>query len=172
MHVYSTRQFALHIYKLLACLAMATSAASSVRDQLINSLLILALTLAVVQVAYVALVGTFPFNSFLAGFIACIGVSVFTGSHGGLRESSRSCVSADITRLKTDFVFSWPLMWCCSWTQAATLRCKGCNIRRQVALPILCRISGVHAASPGRRVEFHGLNNCNFTHSRLLSSRT
>lgn len=31
------------------------------------------------QVAYCALVGTFPFNSFLAGFLSCVGVFALTG---------------------------------------------------------------------------------------------
>ena len=33
------------------------------------------------QVLYCLLVGTFPFNSFLAGFISTLGVFIFTGLH-------------------------------------------------------------------------------------------
>ena len=33
----------------------------------------------IVQFAYCALVGTFPFNSFLSGFISCVGSFIMAG---------------------------------------------------------------------------------------------
>lgn len=47
--------------------------------QLIDYFLVFALVTGVIQFAYVLLVGQFPFNSFLAGFIAAVGFFVFTG---------------------------------------------------------------------------------------------
>lgn len=34
----------------------------------------------VIQFVYCALVGTFPFNSFLSGFISCVGTFILTGT--------------------------------------------------------------------------------------------
>ena len=34
----------------------------------------------IVQFAYVVLVGTFPFNAFLSGFISCVGSFVLAGA--------------------------------------------------------------------------------------------
>lgn len=48
--------------------------------QLIDYFLVFALITGIVQFAYVILVGSFPFNSFLAGFVAAVGFFVFTGS--------------------------------------------------------------------------------------------
>lgn len=48
--------------------------------QLIDLFMVFSLLTAAVQFGYVCLVGTFPFNSFLAGFIACIGAFVLTGT--------------------------------------------------------------------------------------------
>ena len=47
--------------------------------QLIDYFLVFALLTGVVQFIYVLLVGQFPFNSFLAGFVAAVGFFVFTG---------------------------------------------------------------------------------------------
>jgi oligosaccharyltransferase complex subunit epsilon len=47
--------------------------------QLIDYFLVFALVTGIVQFAYVLLVGQFPFNSFLAGFVAAVGFFVFTG---------------------------------------------------------------------------------------------
>jgi hypothetical protein len=33
------------------------------------------------QVAYMAIVGTFPFNSFLSGVLSCIGTAVLAGGN-------------------------------------------------------------------------------------------
>jgi len=45
---------------------------TSGRLKLIDSYLVFVLLTGVAQFAYCALVGTFPFNSFLAGFISCV----------------------------------------------------------------------------------------------------
>lgn len=45
----------------------------------VDSLLVLAIVVSVIQLGYCALVGTFPFNSFLSGFAASLGVFVLTG---------------------------------------------------------------------------------------------
>jgi oligosaccharyltransferase complex subunit epsilon len=47
--------------------------------RIIDAFLIWALLTGVIQFIYVCLVGTFPFNSFLAGFISTIGTFVFLG---------------------------------------------------------------------------------------------
>ena len=46
--------------------------------QLIDYFLLFALVTGIVQFVYVLLVGQFPFNSFLAGFVAAVGFFVFT----------------------------------------------------------------------------------------------
>lgn len=48
--------------------------------RLVDTFLALALAVAGLQFAYCALVGTFPFNSFLSGFAAAVGVFVLTGA--------------------------------------------------------------------------------------------
>jgi len=40
---------------------------------------VFALATGVIQFLYMLLVGQFPFNSFLAGFLAAVGFFVFTG---------------------------------------------------------------------------------------------
>ena len=49
--------------------------------KLIDSFLACVFVTGACQVAYCLLVGTFPFNSFLAGFISTLGVFVLTGLH-------------------------------------------------------------------------------------------
>lgn len=38
----------------------------------------------IIQFLYCLLVGTFPFNSFLSGFISCVGSFVLTGESGNI----------------------------------------------------------------------------------------
>jgi len=52
---------------------------SEQRIKIIDLFLLFQLLTGLVQMAYVTLVGTFPFNSFLAGFLACVGSFVLTG---------------------------------------------------------------------------------------------
>lgn len=46
--------------------------------QVVDALLVYVLWAGVVQFAYAAAVGSFPFNAFLAGFLSCVGVFVLT----------------------------------------------------------------------------------------------
>lgn len=48
--------------------------------KIIDAFLIYILTVGIVQFVYMLTVGTFPFNSFLAGFLSCVGVFVLTVS--------------------------------------------------------------------------------------------
>eukprot|EP01027_Heterolobosea_sp_BB2_P001321 GEZU01002022.1.p1 GENE.GEZU01002022.1~~GEZU01002022.1.p1 ORF type:complete len:130 (-),score=36.41 GEZU01002022.1:22-372(-) len=50
------------------------------RLKVIDVFLVYILLTGIIQFVYCALVGTFPFNSFLAGFISCIGLFVLTVS--------------------------------------------------------------------------------------------
>lgn len=50
------------------------------RLKLIDTFLIFLVALGIVQFVYVVLVGTFPFNAFLGGFISCVGQFVLTVS--------------------------------------------------------------------------------------------
>jgi len=52
---------------------------TSQRLKIIDLFLIYIMLTGVFQFVYVALVGTFPFNSFLSGFISTIGTFVLTG---------------------------------------------------------------------------------------------
>jgi oligosaccharyltransferase complex subunit epsilon len=47
---------------------------------LVDGLIVTSLLTAVVQVLYLVLVGSFPFNSFLSGFLACLGTYAFAVS--------------------------------------------------------------------------------------------
>lgn len=49
------------------------------RVKIIDLFIVYAITTALIQFAYCVIVGTFPFNSFLAGFFTCIGFVVLTG---------------------------------------------------------------------------------------------
>lgn len=50
--------------------------------KLIDAFLAYVLTTGIIQFLYCVLVGTFPFNSFLSGFICTVGVFVLTGTLG------------------------------------------------------------------------------------------
>mmetsp|Transcript_18041 Transcript_18041/g.38795 ORF Transcript_18041/g.38795 Transcript_18041/m.38795 type:complete len:111 (+) Transcript_18041:85-417(+) len=51
---------------------------SPVRVKVVDAFLIYALATAAVQFAYMMLVGTFPFNAFLAGFLSSVGFFALT----------------------------------------------------------------------------------------------
>ncbi|GFR46726.1 hypothetical protein Agub_g8349 [Astrephomene gubernaculifera] len=51
---------------------------SPVRVKVLDAFLLYALATAGVQFAYMLLVGSFPFNAFLAGFLSCIGFFALT----------------------------------------------------------------------------------------------
>ena len=51
------------------------------RIKLIDAYLFYIMMTGVVQFAYCCLVGTFPFNSFLSGFISCVGAFVLGGNN-------------------------------------------------------------------------------------------
>ena len=53
---------------------------TSKKIKLIDSYLFYIVLTGVVQFAYCCLVGTFPFNSFLSGFISCVGSFVLAGN--------------------------------------------------------------------------------------------
>jgi len=54
---------------------------TSKRLKIIDSYLFYILLTGVFQFGYCALVGTFPFNSFLSGFISCVGSFVIAGNY-------------------------------------------------------------------------------------------
>ena len=47
--------------------------------KIIDSFLLYVMLTGIIQFAYCCLVGTFPFNSFLSGFISCVGTFVLGG---------------------------------------------------------------------------------------------
>lgn len=48
--------------------------------QIVDAFLVYVLTTGIAQLCYMLAVGSFPFNSFLAGFLSCVGVFVLTTS--------------------------------------------------------------------------------------------
>lgn len=66
------------------------------RLKLIDLFLTYIVLTGVIQFVYCAIVGTFPFNSFLSGFISCVGSFILTGTatatrlHRELRLHPRS----------------------------------------------------------------------------------
>jgi dolichyl-diphosphooligosaccharide---protein glycosyltransferase subunit DAD1/OST2 len=53
---------------------------TSQRIKLIDAYLFYVLLTGLVQAVYVALIGTFPFNSFLSGFLSSIGSFILAGT--------------------------------------------------------------------------------------------
>nr|XP_045010859.1 dolichyl-diphosphooligosaccharide--protein glycosyltransferase subunit DAD1 isoform X2 [Jaculus jaculus] len=51
------------------------------RLKLLDAYLLYILLTGALQFGYCLLVGTFPFNSFLSGFISCVGSFILAGSH-------------------------------------------------------------------------------------------
>ena len=49
--------------------------------KIVDSYLVYVMLTGIVQFLYCCLVGTFPFNSFLSGFISCVGSFVLGGKH-------------------------------------------------------------------------------------------
>ena len=49
--------------------------------KLVDAYLAYVMLTGIVQFAYCGLVGTFPFNSFLSGFISCVGCFILGGRH-------------------------------------------------------------------------------------------
>lgn len=54
------------------------------RLKIVDAYLAYIMVTGIVQFAYCALVGTFPFNSFLSGFISCVASFVLGGKREGL----------------------------------------------------------------------------------------
>uniref|UniRef100_A0A8C4N874 Dolichyl-diphosphooligosaccharide--protein glycosyltransferase subunit DAD1 n=1 Tax=Eptatretus burgeri TaxID=7764 RepID=A0A8C4N874_EPTBU len=69
------------------------SAATPARLKLIDSYLAYVVLTGVIQFVYCCLVGTFPFNSFLSGFISCVGCFVLAGE---ARDPRRALGSVSI----------------------------------------------------------------------------
>ena len=57
---------------------------TSTKLKLIDAYLLYILLTGIVQFVYCCLVGTFPFNSFLSGFISCVGSFVLAGMYNFL----------------------------------------------------------------------------------------
>ncbi|XP_074270919.1 dolichyl-diphosphooligosaccharide--protein glycosyltransferase subunit DAD1-like [Silene latifolia] len=51
-------------------------AATPINLKIIDLYIIFAISTALIQVAYMATVGSFPFNSFLSGVLSCVGTAV------------------------------------------------------------------------------------------------
>jgi oligosaccharyltransferase complex subunit epsilon len=57
-----------------------------VKVKIMDVYLVYVLLTGIAQFAYCLLVGTFPFNSFLSGFISTVGCFVLTGSSGASQD--------------------------------------------------------------------------------------
>ena len=68
----STTQDALDLFNSLRSAYSATPTSLKVIDLYVG----FAVSTAIIQVVYMALVGSFPFNSFLSGVLSCIGTAV------------------------------------------------------------------------------------------------
>ncbi|KAG6386957.1 hypothetical protein SASPL_152138 [Salvia splendens] len=55
-------------------------AATANHLKIIDLYIVFAIVTAVIQVAYMAIVGSFPFNSFLSGVLSCVGTAVLAVS--------------------------------------------------------------------------------------------
>ncbi len=54
--------------------------AATTQTQIVDLFLVFVLATGLLQFLYCALVGTFPFNSFLSGFLSCVGMFALTGT--------------------------------------------------------------------------------------------
>jgi len=61
-------------------LAATYSERTSTRLKLVDAFLLFVLVTGIVQFIYCVLVGTFPYNSFLSGFISTVGTFVLAGT--------------------------------------------------------------------------------------------
>jgi hypothetical protein len=59
-------------------------AGTSTQVKILDSFLVYVLLTGLLQIAYCAVVGTFPFNSFLSGLFSTIGVFVLTGERAAV----------------------------------------------------------------------------------------
>ncbi|KAL8053383.1 hypothetical protein ABFS82_05G068400 [Erythranthe guttata] len=55
-------------------------AATPINLKIIDLYIVFAVVTALIQIAYVAVVGSFPFNSFLSGVLSCVGTAVLAVS--------------------------------------------------------------------------------------------
>jgi oligosaccharyltransferase complex subunit epsilon len=75
--------------------------------KLIDAYLVYVLLTGIVQFAYCLLVGTFPFNSFLSGFISTVGCFILAASlRIQLNKANQSTFNVSPERAFADFVFA------------------------------------------------------------------
>ena len=73
---------------------------------LMDAMMLCSLSTAAIQITYLMLVGSFPFNSFLASFLCCLGVFAFTAS---LRLQ---CTSSEFHGMSIERAYSGYAMCC------------------------------------------------------------
>jgi oligosaccharyltransferase complex subunit epsilon len=75
--------------------------------KLIDAYLVYVLLTGIVQFGYCLLVGTFPFNSFLSGFISTVGCFILAASlRIQLNKANQSTFNVSPERAFADFVFA------------------------------------------------------------------
>lgn len=77
------------IGSIIGTLLSSYSAETDSRTKIIDLYLACILLTGVAQFVYCALVGTFPFNSFLSGFICTVAMFVLTGKHFSMRTCAQ-----------------------------------------------------------------------------------
>ena len=80
LYIMSSISSSSSIYEVINTFISTYNNSTTTRIKLIDSFLLYVLLTGMIQLLYVILVGTFPFNSFLAGLMSCVGVFVLTGT--------------------------------------------------------------------------------------------
>lgn len=75
------------------------------RSKLIDQFLVFLVLLGVLQFVYVLLIGNFPFNAFLGGFISCVGQFVLTVSLR-LQYGSQKATAVSPERALGEYIFA------------------------------------------------------------------
>ncbi|KAG2376470.1 Dolichyl-diphosphooligosaccharide--protein glycosyltransferase subunit [Vigna angularis] len=81
-------------------------AATPTNLKIIDLYVMFAVFTALIQVVYIALVGSFPFNSFLSGVLSCVGTAVLAGKCSRIQVNKENKEFKDLApeRAFADFV--------------------------------------------------------------------
>lgn len=90
-------------------LLQAYSAETDKRTKIIDLYMACILLTGIVQFVYCALVGTFPFNSFLSGFLCTVAMFVLTGASPRAAPRAHRCVPQQVGSLRAIWP-TWPTL--------------------------------------------------------------
>ena len=123
------------------------------RLKLVDAYLVYVMLTGIVQFVYCALVGTFPFNSFLSGFISCVGSFVLAGAFALGDYLGRTGLWCALIRV-SPFTNALP----CSMLAHADQPSEQEPVPEHLPRESLCRLYLCPRGAPPHRHQFHWLN--------------